>query len=276
MELTLTPNAKQFLAAEGYDPVYGARPLKRTLQKRLLDQLALKLLNGEIRDGDHLVADVRGRQAGRPQGGGAAGGVSAASDAAVFPRAGAPGPARGSRRETDPRREVEANDDRRGTRTRRGTRRRTRWACSARRPPNTKIAGSAPSPNSRIIAGGSTASARRRSAGRTARSCARCCRSSTMLARALANIPPEFAGHMWVAGARLVERKLRAIMARQGLTPSAAVGRPFDPALHEAIRGTGTQVERECRRGYRLNGCTLRPTLVIVGDALAALDEPAA
>jgi len=35
-------------------------------------------------------------------------------------------------------------------------------------------------------------------------------------------------------------------------------------------------VERECRRGYRLNGCTLRPALVIVGDALAALDEPAA
>ena len=60
MELTLTPNAKQFLAAEGYDPVYGARPLKRTLQKRLLDQLALKLLNGEIRDGDQLIADVEG------------------------------------------------------------------------------------------------------------------------------------------------------------------------------------------------------------------------
>ncbi len=60
MELTLTPAAKQFLAAEGYDPVYGARPLKRTLQKRLLDQLALKLLNGEIRDGDQLIADVEG------------------------------------------------------------------------------------------------------------------------------------------------------------------------------------------------------------------------
>jgi ATP-dependent Clp protease ATP-binding subunit ClpB len=60
MELTLTPAAKQFLAAEGYDPVYGARPLKRTLQKRLLDQLALKLLNGEIRDGDQLTADVEG------------------------------------------------------------------------------------------------------------------------------------------------------------------------------------------------------------------------
>jgi ATP-dependent Clp protease ATP-binding subunit ClpB len=60
MALTLTPNAKQFLAAEGYDPVYGARPLKRVIQKRLLDQLSLKLLNGEVRDGDQLLVDVEG------------------------------------------------------------------------------------------------------------------------------------------------------------------------------------------------------------------------
>jgi ATP-dependent Clp protease ATP-binding subunit ClpB len=60
MELTLTPDAKTYLAAEGYDPIYGARPLKRAIQKRLLDPLALKLLNGEVRDGDHLIADVEG------------------------------------------------------------------------------------------------------------------------------------------------------------------------------------------------------------------------
>ncbi len=60
MELTLTPDAKTYLAAEGYDPIYGARPLKRAIQKRLLDGLALKLLNGEVRDGDHLIADVEG------------------------------------------------------------------------------------------------------------------------------------------------------------------------------------------------------------------------
>jgi ATP-dependent Clp protease ATP-binding subunit ClpB len=62
MDLTLLPAAKTFLAAEGYDPVYGARPLKRTIQKRLLDPLATKLLHGEIRDGDQLVADVEGGQ----------------------------------------------------------------------------------------------------------------------------------------------------------------------------------------------------------------------
>jgi ATP-dependent Clp protease ATP-binding subunit ClpB len=58
MELTLTPEAKTYLAAAGYDPIYGARPLKRAIQKQLLDGLALKLLNGEVRDGDHLIADV--------------------------------------------------------------------------------------------------------------------------------------------------------------------------------------------------------------------------
>src|SRR3954452_14202630 len=60
MDLTLTPTAKQFLAAEGYDPIYGARPLKRAIQKRLMDQLATKLLHGDIRDGAQLVADVQG------------------------------------------------------------------------------------------------------------------------------------------------------------------------------------------------------------------------
>ncbi|CAA9565183.1 MAG: ClpB protein, partial [uncultured Thermomicrobiales bacterium] len=60
IELDLTTEARQFLAAEGYDPVYGARPLKRAIQKRLMDPLAKKLLGGEVRDGDRLVADVAG------------------------------------------------------------------------------------------------------------------------------------------------------------------------------------------------------------------------
>jgi len=89
------------------------------------------------------------------------------------------------------------------------------------------------------------------------------------LERALANIPPEFNEHKWVEGAQLVERKFRAIMERQGLTPIESVGQPFDPALHEAIGGTGTHVEQEFQRGYRLNGRTLRPAMVIVGAAPA-------
>jgi ATP-dependent Clp protease ATP-binding subunit ClpA len=46
------------LVAEGYDPVYGARPLKRTLQRRLLDRLAMRVLEGDFHEGDHIVADA--------------------------------------------------------------------------------------------------------------------------------------------------------------------------------------------------------------------------
>lgn len=93
------------------------------------------------------------------------------------------------------------------------------------------------------------------------------------LERALANIPPEFTEHKWIEGAQLVERKFRAIMERQGLTPIESVGQPFDPALHEAIGGSGTHVEQEFQRGYRLNGRTLRPAMVIVGAAPAMPDD---
>ncbi|MGB4871740.1 MAG: ATP-dependent chaperone ClpB [Candidatus Promineifilaceae bacterium] len=56
--ITLTDAAVDLLIEEGYDPVYGARPLKRVLQKRIVDPLALKLIQAEIRDGDHVVVDV--------------------------------------------------------------------------------------------------------------------------------------------------------------------------------------------------------------------------
>jgi ATP-dependent Clp protease ATP-binding subunit ClpB len=54
----LTDAAKALLVAEGYDPVYGARPLKRTLQRRLLDPLALEVLQGRFVEGDRVVADA--------------------------------------------------------------------------------------------------------------------------------------------------------------------------------------------------------------------------
>ena len=56
--LELTPAAQQQLAAEGYDPIYGARPLKRVIQQRLQNPLALKLLQGEFRDGDTIMIDA--------------------------------------------------------------------------------------------------------------------------------------------------------------------------------------------------------------------------
>ena len=54
LKLDVDAAAKRLLAKEGYDPQFGARPLKRTIQERLLDPLSIKLLNGEFKPGDHI------------------------------------------------------------------------------------------------------------------------------------------------------------------------------------------------------------------------------
>ena len=56
--LELTAEAKLRLGDEGYDPMYGARPLKRVIQKQLLDPIALKILSGEFQDGDLIKVDA--------------------------------------------------------------------------------------------------------------------------------------------------------------------------------------------------------------------------
>jgi ATP-dependent Clp protease ATP-binding subunit ClpB len=56
----LTDAAKGYLVSEGYDPMYGARPLKRTLQRHLLDPMAMRVLQGEFGEGDRIVADAGG------------------------------------------------------------------------------------------------------------------------------------------------------------------------------------------------------------------------
>ncbi len=53
--IALDDSAIDWLAEQGYDPVYGARPLKRVIQKKLQDALATKILAGEIADGDHVT-----------------------------------------------------------------------------------------------------------------------------------------------------------------------------------------------------------------------------
>jgi ATP-dependent Clp protease ATP-binding subunit ClpB len=58
IHVELTDAAKNFIVAEGYDPMYGARPLKRTIQRRVLDPLAMRVLEGEFREGDRVVVDV--------------------------------------------------------------------------------------------------------------------------------------------------------------------------------------------------------------------------
>jgi ATP-dependent Clp protease ATP-binding subunit ClpB len=56
--IDLTDDAKQAVAEKGYDPVYGARPLKRTIQKLIQDPLANDILKGDFKEGDHVVVDV--------------------------------------------------------------------------------------------------------------------------------------------------------------------------------------------------------------------------
>jgi ATP-dependent Clp protease ATP-binding subunit ClpB len=59
VHVTLTDEAKRLLGDMGYDPTYGARPLRRVIQKQLTDRLALALLEGKLRDGDEVVVDAR-------------------------------------------------------------------------------------------------------------------------------------------------------------------------------------------------------------------------
>jgi ATP-dependent Clp protease ATP-binding subunit ClpB len=58
IHLELTPSAKALIAKEGYDPVYGARPIRRTIQKLILDPLAQKVLAGEYKEGDTVFVDA--------------------------------------------------------------------------------------------------------------------------------------------------------------------------------------------------------------------------
>jgi len=58
IHVELSDAAKGFIVSEGYDPMYGARPLKRTIQRRVLDPLALRVLEGDFREGDRVIVDV--------------------------------------------------------------------------------------------------------------------------------------------------------------------------------------------------------------------------
>ena len=59
--LTLTPAAKELLLAEGFDPAYGARPLRRTIQRLIQDPLALQILEGKVLPGDKIRVDRDGQ-----------------------------------------------------------------------------------------------------------------------------------------------------------------------------------------------------------------------
>ena len=58
VQLEITPAARELLGNMGYDPTYGARPLRRVIQKQLVDRLALALLEGRFHSGDAVLADA--------------------------------------------------------------------------------------------------------------------------------------------------------------------------------------------------------------------------
>jgi ATP-dependent Clp protease ATP-binding subunit ClpB len=62
IKLKMTEKAKEWLAKEGFDPAYGARPLKRVIQKGIQDKLAMKLLEGNFKEGSSITADLDDRK----------------------------------------------------------------------------------------------------------------------------------------------------------------------------------------------------------------------
>jgi molecular chaperone GrpE len=95
--------------------------------------------------------------------------------------------------------------------------------------------------------------------------------------RALDAMPEELRGVGWIEGVVLLDRKLRALLESEGVTPIESVGKAFDPREHEAVvtvPGSGRpdgEIVAEMQRGYRVRDRVLRPAMVAVaGDGAAA------
>jgi molecular chaperone GrpE len=97
------------------------------------------------------------------------------------------------------------------------------------------------------------------------------------LERALRSMPPaKSAKYSWAEGIRLVERKFKTILEGQGVTPIKALGEPFDPNFHEALRQDKGQegiVIEEFQKGYILGDRVLRPAKVVVGNGEEVVKE---
>ena len=62
LEMTLTAKAQEFLARQGYEPSFGARPLKRVMQRYVSQPLANEILKGKFREGDKIKVDLKGEE----------------------------------------------------------------------------------------------------------------------------------------------------------------------------------------------------------------------
>lgn len=93
--------------------------------------------------------------------------------------------------------------------------------------------------------------------------------------RAMASVPTSLAGFTWFEGARLIQRKLQAILQAQGVTEIPTEGQAFDPTIHDAVSygpGEEGKVVEELQKGYRLHNRVIRPALVRVGQGTTATE----
>jgi molecular chaperone GrpE len=96
--------------------------------------------------------------------------------------------------------------------------------------------------------------------------------------RASASLSREVESPAWLEGINLIERKLRFILEQEGVTPIEALGKDFDPQLHEAVmfeEGTDPQhgvVVAELQKGYKLHDRVIRPAMVKVGQPASVVD----
>jgi molecular chaperone GrpE len=97
---------------------------------------------------------------------------------------------------------------------------------------------------------------------------------------AIEHVPDEARDTAWLEGIAAIDRKLRALLESEGVTRIEALGRPFDPVVHEALShvpGSGRpedEVVAELRRGYRIRDRVLRPALVAVSDGTGPATPP--
>lgn len=87
--------------------------------------------------------------------------------------------------------------------------------------------------------------------------------------RAISAIPDQAVESNWVEGVRMIEKKLRTILESEGLSCIEAIGEPFDPYQHEAVRqesGEDGVVLNEVQKGYKFNDKVIRASQVVVGN----------
>lgn len=94
--------------------------------------------------------------------------------------------------------------------------------------------------------------------------------------RAIDFVPSDIDEPSWLEGVKLIERKMLASLEAQGLSPIEAVGEPFDPYFHEAVRqdkGKDGIVIEELQKGYKFHDRVIRPSKVVVGYGEKEIEE---